>query len=66
VRHFLSWLLTGAGLAGITPAAGYVSVQASCIIGLAIGVASFYGPMLVRRVLKIDDALDVRLASIVP
>ena len=67
----LSWKRTGkpsvvaaingaiAGLAGITPASGYVSVEHSFIIGIAIGLASYYGVVLFKDKLKIDDALDV-------
>jgi Amt family ammonium transporter len=67
----LSWKRTGkpsvvaaingaiAGLAGITPASGFVSVEHSFIIGIAIGLASYYGVVLFKDKLKIDDALDV-------
>jgi Amt family ammonium transporter len=53
-------LLTGsvAGLATITPAAGYVSPQAAVIIGIVSGVVCFYAVALKNR-LKLDDALDV-------
>ena len=67
----MSWLRTGkpsvvaavngaiAGLAGITPASGYVSVEHSFVIGIAIGFASYSGVILFKEKLKIDDALDV-------
>ena len=67
----MSWLRTGkpsvvaavngaiAGLAGITPASGYVSVEHSFVIGIAIGFASYTGVILFKEKLKIDDALDV-------
>ena len=67
----LSWIRTGkpsvvatingaiAGLAGITPASGFVSVEHSFIIGIAIGVISYSGVVLFKEKLKIDDALDV-------
>jgi len=48
-----------AGLAGITPASGFVSVEHSFIIGIAIGVISYSGVVLFKEKLKIDDALDV-------
>ena len=48
-----------AGLAGITPASGYVSVEHSFIIGIAIGLASYSTIILFKEKLKIDDALDV-------
>src|SRR5438093_10665108 len=53
-------LLTGsvAGLATITPAAGYVSPQAAVIIGIVSGIVCFYAVALKNR-LKWDDALDV-------
>jgi len=53
-------LLTGsvAGLATITPAAGYVSPQSAVVIGIAAGVVCFYAVALKNR-LRWDDALDV-------
>ncbi len=53
-------LLTGsvAGLATITPAAGFVSPGSAAIIGIAAGVICFYAVALKNR-LKWDDALDV-------
>jgi len=67
----LSWMRTGkpsvvaavngaiAGLAGITPASGFVSVEHSFVIGIAIGIASYSGIIIFKEKLKIDDALDV-------
>src|SRR5947209_3044103 len=57
--HFVG-LLTGAvaGLATITPAAGYVPIYASVIIGIAAGIVCYYAIQLKNR-LKWDDALDV-------
>jgi ammonium transporter, Amt family len=53
-------LLTGsvAGLATITPAAGYVSPQGAVVIGIVSGVVCFYAVALKNR-LRWDDALDV-------
>jgi len=53
-------LLTGAvaGLATITPAAGYVSPGSAVLIGLISGVVCFYAVALKNR-LGWDDALDV-------
>ncbi len=53
-------LLTGsvAGLATITPAAGYVSPQGAVIIGTVSGVVCLYAVALKNR-LHWDDALDV-------
>jgi ammonium transporter, Amt family len=57
--HFVG-LLTGAvaGLACITPAAGYVPIYASVVIGIAAGVVC-YGAIQLKNRLKWDDALDV-------
>jgi len=53
-------LLTGAvaGLATITPAAGYVSPTTACLIGVIAGVVCFYAVALKNK-LHWDDALDV-------
>jgi Amt family ammonium transporter len=48
-----------AGLVGITPAAGFVSVEHAVLIGLAIGFASYAGMIIFKEKLRIDDALDV-------
>ena len=67
----LSWMRTGkpsivatingaiAGLAGITPASGYISVEHSFVLAIAIGVLSYGGVILIRDKLKIDDVLEV-------
>src|SRR5580692_9118470 len=53
-------LLTGAvaGLATVTPAAGYVSPLAAVIIGIASGFVCYFAVALKNR-LQWDDALDV-------
>jgi ammonium transporter, Amt family len=53
--------ITGAiaGLAGVTPAAGFISVQNSLILGAVVGFASYFAGILLKERLKIDDALDV-------
>jgi Amt family ammonium transporter len=53
-------LLTGAvaGLATITPAAGFVSPVTAIIIGCAAG-AVCYGAVALKNRFKLDDALDV-------
>jgi Amt family ammonium transporter len=53
-------LLTGAvaGLATVTPAAGYVSPMSAIVIGLISGVVCYYAVALKNR-LGWDDALDV-------
>jgi len=57
--HFVG-LLTGAvaGLACITPAAGYVPIWASVVIGITAGVVCYFAIQL-KTLLKWDDALDV-------
>ncbi len=57
--HFVG-LLTGAvaGLATITPAAGYVPIYASVVIGIVAGIVCYYAVQLKNR-LNWDDALDV-------
>jgi Amt family ammonium transporter len=47
-----------AGLVGITPAAGFVDAVPGMIIGLAAGIACYYGVKLKSR-FGFDDALDV-------
>ncbi len=53
-------LLTGAvaGLATVTPAAGFVSPTTACLIGIIAGVVCFYAVALKNK-LGWDDALDV-------
>jgi ammonium transporter, Amt family len=53
-------LLTGAvaGLATITPAAGFVPIYAAVIIGIAAGAVCYFAVHLKNR-LRWDDALDV-------
>ena len=53
-------LATGAvaGLAAITPAAGYVPVWSALIIGAAAGVLC-HGAVQLKRRLRYDDVLDV-------
>ena len=67
---FLAWvlekkpkligLLTGsvAGLATITPAAGYVTIDSAAIIGIVSGIICYFAVSLKNK-LKWDDALDV-------
>ena len=53
-------LLTGsiAGLAAVTPAAGYVSTRTAVLIGIAAGVVCYYAVGLKNKK-QWDDALDV-------
>jgi Amt family ammonium transporter len=48
-----------AGLVGITPAAGYVGVPESIVIGAVAGILCFYAVRLTKSRLLFDDALDV-------
>jgi Amt family ammonium transporter len=54
-------IVTGmvAGLGTITGASGYVDAGGALVIGLIAGVVCFYATQFVKRVLKIDDSLDV-------
>ena len=54
-------ILTGAvaGLAGITAASGYVSVEYAVVIGIIVGFASSLMVPIFKEKLKIDDALDI-------
>lgn len=47
-----------AGLVGITPAAGFVSMQAALIIGITVSPICYLGITFIKKVMKIDDALD--------
>jgi Amt family ammonium transporter len=53
-------LLTGAvaGLATITPAAGYVSTSSAALIGISAGILC-YAAVSLKKKLRWDDALDV-------
>ncbi|MBP5685004.1 MAG: ammonium transporter [Candidatus Methanomethylophilaceae archaeon] len=48
-----------AGLVGITPAAGYVGVPESMLIGAVAGLLCFYAVRYTKGREKLDDALDV-------
>ncbi|MGZ7116569.1 MAG: ammonium transporter, partial [Methanobacterium sp.] len=48
-----------AGLVAITPAAGFVTVQAAIIIGLATSVFSYFAISALKNRFGYDDALDV-------
>ena len=54
-------IVTGmvAGLATITPASGFVGPIGGLIIGVAAGGGCFVATQFMKRVLKIDDSLDV-------
>lgn len=48
-----------AGLVAITPAAGFVTVQAAVLIGLVTSVVSYFAISFLKSKLGYDDALDV-------
>ncbi len=68
---FAEWFLKGkpsmlgaasgavAGLVAITPAAGNVGLMGALIIGLLAGVICLWGVTGLKKMLKVDDALDV-------
>jgi len=60
-RPSLIGIVTGtiAGLATITPASGFVGPGAALLIGLAGGGLCYVVVAVVKKTLKIDDALDV-------
>jgi len=47
------------GLVAITPAAGFVGVGGAIIIGLVGGVVCLWGASGLKKLLKVDDSLDV-------
>jgi Amt family ammonium transporter len=54
-------VITGmvAGLGTITPASGFVGVGGALAIGAVAGVGCFFATQLLKRVLHLDDSLDV-------
>jgi Amt family ammonium transporter len=54
-------IVTGcvAGLATITPAAGYVGPAGAMLIGCAGGMVCFFATLYVKHRLRVDDSLDV-------
>jgi Amt family ammonium transporter len=50
---------TIAGLATITPASGYVGPEGAVLLGVLGGVICYGAVMLVKRAMRVDDALDV-------
>jgi ammonium transporter, Amt family len=47
-----------AGLVAITPAAGFVNLPASLVIGLVAGVLGFYSVAVLKQKIGYDDSLD--------
>ncbi|NTV68540.1 MAG: ammonium transporter [Azonexaceae bacterium] len=68
---FAEWILKGkpsmlgaasgavAGLVAITPAAGFVGVMGAIIIGLLAGIVCLWGVNGLKKILGVDDSLDV-------
>jgi len=48
-----------AGLGTITPASGFIGPGGALVLGLLAGTVCFSATMYLKRVLKIDDSLDV-------
>eukprot|EP01147_Barroeca_monosierra_P008619 gene8619-1032_t len=48
-----------AGLAGVTPAAGYIDTLSAMLLGVALGLGSFFSVELIKFRWHIDDALEV-------
>ncbi len=48
-----------AGLVAITPAAGFVNIGGSIVIGLVAGIVGFFGVNKIKKMLNADDSLDV-------
>jgi Amt family ammonium transporter len=48
-----------AGLAGVTPASGYITISGALVLGIIIGFVSFYAKKWLSERKKINDGLDV-------
>jgi Amt family ammonium transporter len=59
-KHTLLGIASGiiAGLVAITPAAGFVSVYGSLIIGVVGSIVAFFGVVKLKKVFGYDDSLD--------
>ncbi len=68
---FVEWMLRGkpsllgvasgavAGLVAVTPAAGFVGPMGAIVLGMIAGVLSFWGVTGLKKMLGMDDSLDV-------
>src|SRR6266852_643377 len=68
---FVEWLVKGkpsmlgaasgavAGLVAITPAAGHVGIPGAFAIGIGVGIVCLWGVSGLKKMLKVDDSLDV-------
>ena len=54
-------IVTGAvaGLAAVTPAAGYITPAAAIVIGIVASIACYYAILFIRGSKRVDDSLDV-------
>jgi Amt family ammonium transporter len=54
-------IVTGAvaGLAAVTPAAGYITPAAAILIGVVASIACYYAILFIRGSKRVDDSLDV-------
>jgi Amt family ammonium transporter len=68
---FAEWMVKGkpsmlgaasgavAGLVAITPACGFVGIIGALVVGVAAGLLCFWGVTGLKKMLNVDDALDV-------
>jgi len=54
------------GLAGITPASGFIEPWAGFVMGILIGFSSYYFEILLKHTLRIDDSLSVSAVHGIP
>jgi len=54
-------IVTGmvAGLGTITPASGFVGPMGALVIGLVAGIVCYFATQFIKKVMQIDDSLDV-------
>jgi Amt family ammonium transporter len=64
-KFSLTMVMNGtlAGLAGITPASGYIGPFGSFLVGFVSGVLSYFASIVIKSK-GIDDVLDVKLWGI--
>jgi len=55
-----------AGMAGVTPASGFIPPYAGLIIGILVGLASYYSCEFIHKKTSIEDVLDVFTLQAVP
>jgi len=57
---------TIAGLAGVTPASGYITAPAAMVLAVLLAISAHGSIFILKHKLKIDDALDVSSVHGVP